>query len=67
MKLKKKVLHIWKGMQGPFFWQGTKATKKVMAILMSMLFCIQLFPEVLAEEENGILQFADDFSGGLAG
>ena len=54
-------------MQGPFFWQGTKATKKVMAILMSMLFCIQLFPEVLAEEENGILQFADDFSGGLAG
>lgn len=54
-------------MQGPFFWQGTKLAKKVMAILMSMLFCVQLFPRTFAEEENGILQFADDFSGGLAG
>ena len=66
MKFKKKVLHTVKGMQAPFF-SGVKTVKKVMAILMTILLCFQMFPKAFADEENGILQFADDFSGGLAG
>lgn len=41
--------------------------KRLISLIIAAIICFQLYPCAIAEAETGVLQFSDDFSGGLAG